>query len=132
MENLNKTFSKGNILTASELNDIVSKINELIGKINISNGRSYVTLQDVNDFLGSITEGEVIIPVKSEFGDSLVNAISQRFFTEKYEELKNRATKIASFGVVDGCLVMDEIGDSNFDFGINDSGNLILDIYGTD
>lgn len=132
METMTKIFGKGNILTASELNEIVQKINELVASNNSISGRNYVTLQDVQELLASLTaEGEFNIPVKSELGDSLIDAISQRFFTEKYNELKNKGTKIASFGVVDGCLVMEEIGDSNFNFGIDDSGNLTLDIYGT-
>lgn len=31
MENLNRTFIKGNVLKAEELNEVVGKINELIG-----------------------------------------------------------------------------------------------------
>lgn len=132
MDNLNKTFGKGNILTASELNEIVQKINELVASNNSISGRNYVTLQDVQELLASLAaEGDFNIPVKSELGDSLIDAISQRFFTEKYNELKNKGTKIASFDVVEGCLLMSEIEDTNMSFGINESGNLILDIYGT-
>ena len=98
METMTKIFSKGNILTASELNEIVQKINELVASNNSISGRNYVTLQDVQELLASLTaEGDFNIPVKSELGDSLIDAISQRFFTEKYNELKNRATNIASF-----------------------------------
>lgn len=132
METMTKIFSKGNILTASELNEIVQKINELVASNNSISGRNYVTLQDVQELLASLTaEGGLSIPVASEFGDSLISAISQRFFTEKYNELKNKGTKIASFDVVEGCLLMSEIEDTNMSFGINESGNLILDIYGT-
>lgn len=131
MENLNRTFIKGNVLKAEELNEVVGKINELIGA-------NYATVDDVKELISSIggPGGEITIPIESEFGDSLFKAISQRFFTDEVKKLnaeiedaKNQDINLLTFDVEDGCLMMNQPSDnSNVDFSISEEGNLLFDI----
>lgn len=131
MDKLEKTFVKGNVLKAEELNEVVGKINELIGA-------NYATVDDVKELISSIggPGGEITIPIESEFGDSLFKAISQRFFTDEVKKLnaeiedaKNQDINLLTFDVEDGCLMMNQPSDnSNVDFSISEEGNLLFDI----
>lgn len=131
MDKLEKTFVKGNVLKAEELNVLVAKINEIIGA-------NYATVEDVKELLASIggSGGEITIPIESEFGDSLFKAISQKFFTDEIkrlsgeiEDAKNQDINLLTFDVEDGCLMMNQPSDnSNVDFSISEEGNLLFDI----
>lgn len=131
MDKLEKTFVKGNVLKAEELNEVVGKINEIIGA-------NYATVEDVKELIASIggSGGEITIPIESEFGDSLFKAISQKFFTDEIkrldgeiEDAKNQDINLLTFDVEDGCLMMNQPSDnSNVDFSINEEGNLLFDI----
>lgn len=131
MDKLEKTFVKGNVLKAEELNVLVAKINEIIGA-------NYATVEDVKELLASIggSGGEITIPIESEFGDSLFKAISQKFFTDEIkrlsgeiEDAKTQDINLLTFDVEDGCLMMNQPSDnSNVDFSISEEGNLLFDI----
>ena len=108
---------------------VPSKVSQLL------NDRNFTTIDDVNELIAALSGGgSFTIPVVSELGTSYINAISQNFFTDCYTELKtkieNKGSTLATFDVEEGCLVMNELENTNYDFSISEDGNLNLEIYG--
>lgn len=156
----NEGANSQGMLSAEEFNNLVLKVKELVNCVNnndletakgtiasirdkvnsmyiptkvsqLQNDRTYATIQEVTALIESISGGgNITIPIVSELGDSLIDAISQGFFTQKYNELNNKidnkGTSIATFDVIDGHLMMSELEDTNVVFSLDENGHLIF------